>query len=106
MSRWTEWTPEICDKAIDLAAMGIAFKVEARTRGDAARLRVLLIDRIVDRGIGARVDPPDEYGNVTAKVYGSGEDGTITITVRDADDGEWTYDRAVNRATLPRTSCA
>ena len=104
MSRWTEWTPEICDKAIDLAAMGIAFKVEARTRGDAARLRVLLIDRIVDRGIGARVDPPDEYGNVTAKVFAKGTDGTITVAAPEPIEEEWVDVWGVDRADLPRTS--
>ena len=104
MSRWTEWTPEICDKAIDLAAMGIAFKVEARTRGDAARLRVLLIDRIVDRGIGARVDPPDEYGNVTAKVFGKATDGTITVGAPTPTEEEWVDARGDGDSLRPRTS--
>jgi hypothetical protein len=103
MSQPTEWTNEICDKAIDLALAGVTLTVDALTRADTERLRALLIDHIVARGIGARVDPVDDDGTAVARIYGSGKTGHIVVVSPEPIEDEWIGSVYHADGKLPRT---
>lgn len=103
MSQPIEWTDDVCDKAIDLALAGVTLSVDAWTRADTERLRQLLIDRIVFRGLGARIDPVDADGMVVARIFGPGKTGNIVVVSPEPIEDEWIGSVYHADGKLPRT---